>query len=173
MRRNRTESQPLNQSWSQTGQTPQPGANVEQGGPPPAKRLKSNPASQQQLANSAPGANTISSLLDSSPRPNPLQSVLPKFQKTEFTYQRAPVSSSTPDRPQFPSAPFSHLQARIRRSEGGNMWSLRRSLGQNSLVRRIQGKERLAIHLRQRVLSDRGEETELLTYQDNSDDLQV
>ena len=35
------------------------------------------------------------------------------------------------------------------------------------------GKERLAIHLRQRVLSDRGEETELLTYQDNTEDLQV
>ncbi|XP_014880230.1 calmodulin-binding transcription activator 2-like isoform X2 [Poecilia latipinna] len=173
VRRNRTESQPLNQSWSQTGQTPQPGANVEEGGPPPAKRLKSNPASQQQLTNSAPGANTISSLLDSSPRPNPLQSVLPKSQKTELSYQRAPLSSSTPDRPRFPGAPFSHLQARIRRSEGGNVWSLRRSLGQNSLVRRIQGKERLAIHLRQRVLSDRGEETELLTYQDHSDDFQV
>uniref|UniRef100_A0A087X517 Calmodulin-binding transcription activator 1 n=1 Tax=Poecilia formosa TaxID=48698 RepID=A0A087X517_POEFO len=110
---------------------------------------------------------------NSSPRPNPLQSVLPKSQKTELSYQRAPLSSSTPDRPRFPGAPFSHLQARIRRSEGGNVWSLRRSLGQNSLVRRIQGKERLAIHLRQRVLSDRGEETELLTYQDHSDDFQV
>ncbi|MEQ2159798.1 hypothetical protein GOODEAATRI_026971 [Goodea atripinnis] len=169
----RTESQPLNQnhSWSQTGS--QPGANVEQGGPPPAKRLKSNPSNQQQLANSIPGTNTISSHSDSSPRQSPLRSILPKSQKTDPSYQRTPLSSSTSERPQFPSAPFSHLQARIRGSEGGNMWSLRRSLGQNSLVRRIQGKERLAIHLRQRVLSDRGEETELLTYQDNTDDLQV
>ncbi|MED6256661.1 hypothetical protein ATANTOWER_007716 [Ataeniobius toweri] len=173
VRRNRTESQPLNQnhSWSQTGS--QPGANIEQGGPPPAKRLKSNPSNQQQLTNSIPGTNTISSHSDSSPRQSPLRSILPKSQKTDPSYQRTPLSSSTSERPQFPSAPFSHLQARIRGSEGGNMWSLRRSLGQNSLVRRIQGKERLAIHLRQRVLSDRGEETELLTYQDNTDDLQV
>ncbi|XP_036008113.1 calmodulin-binding transcription activator 1 isoform X6 [Fundulus heteroclitus] len=175
VRRNRAESQPLNQnqSWSQTGQRPQPGANVEQGGPPPAKRLKSNHASQQQLANSTPGSNTISSLLASSPRPNPLRSILPKTQKSDLSYQRAPPSSSTPDQPRFPSAPYSHLQARIRGSERDNIWSLRRSLGPNSLVRRFQGKERLAIHLRQRVLSDRGEETELLTYQDNADDLQV
>lgn len=35
------------------------------------------------------------------------------------------------------------------------------------------GKERLSFHLRQSLLCDRGEETELLTYQDITDDLQV
>lgn len=35
------------------------------------------------------------------------------------------------------------------------------------------GKERLSVHLRQSLVCDRGEETELLTYQDITDDLQV
>lgn len=44
---------------------------------------------------------------------------------------------------------------------------------QRSLARRIVGKERLSFHLRQSLVCDRGEETELLTYQDITDDLQV
>ncbi|KAJ3601828.1 hypothetical protein NHX12_029591, partial [Muraenolepis orangiensis] len=55
----------------------------------------------------------------------------------------------------------------------GTGWSLRQALGRRSLARRILGKERLAVHLRQRVLSDRGEESELLTYQDSAEDLQT
>ncbi|XP_017278300.1 calmodulin-binding transcription activator 1 isoform X2 [Kryptolebias marmoratus] len=171
LRRNRAESQKdnQNQSWSQTGQRPPAGTQGEQEGPPPAKRLKSNPASQQQLANSNPATNPVNSRL------TPQCSTVLKSSQTQssnLSCPNAPLSSSSPNR-QLPSAPFSHLQARIGESEGGNRWSLRQTLGQHSLARRIQGKERLAIHLRQRVLSDRGEETELLTYQDNTEDLQV
>ena len=178
LRRARTESQPDNQnpSWSQTGHRAQQGTQGEQGGPPPAKRLKPSPDTQQQLANSAPGAATLTSLLNSSPSPNPPRSLLPNALQTQpsnLSCQNAPPASSSPDRPQLPGAPFSHLQARIGGSGGGTRWSLRQTLGQRSLARRILGKERLAIHLRQRVLSDRGEETELLTYQDNTEDLQV
>lgn len=167
--RNRAESQKdnQNQSWSQTGQRPPPATQGEQGGPPPAKKLKSSPASQQQLANSNPRTNPVNSHL--SPHRSLLKSS--QTQPSNFSCPNAPLSSSS--RPQLPSAPFSHLQARIGESEGGNRWTLRQTLGQLSLARRIQGKERLAIHLRQRVLSDRGEETELLTYQDNTEDLQV
>ncbi|XP_037619630.1 calmodulin-binding transcription activator 1-like isoform X5 [Sebastes umbrosus] len=178
LRRARTESQPDNQnpSWSQTGHRAQQGTQGEQGGPPPAKRLKPSPDTQQQLANSTPGANTLTSLLNSSPSPNPPRSLLPNTLQTQpsnLSCQNAPPASSSPNRPQLPSAPFSHLQARIGGSGGGTRWSLRQTLGQRSLARRILGKERLAIHLRQRVLSDRGEETELLTYQDNTEDLQM
>lgn len=178
LRRPRAESQPdnQNQSWSQTGHRAQQGTQGEQGGPPPAKRLKPSPDTQQQLANSAPGTNTLNSLLNSSSSPNPQHSLPPNTIQTQpsiLSCQNTPPASSSPNRPQLPSAPFSHLQARIGRSGGGTRWSLRQTLGQRSLARRILGKERLAIHLRQRVLSDRGEETELLTYQDNTEDLQV
>ncbi|XP_031695187.1 calmodulin-binding transcription activator 1-like isoform X1 [Anarrhichthys ocellatus] len=178
LRRARTESQPDNQnpSWSQTGHRAQQGTQGEQGGPPPAKRLKPSPDTQQQLANSTPGTNTLSTLLNSSPSPNPQCSLLPNTLQTQpsnLSCQNAPPASSSPNRPQLPSAPFSHLQARIGGSGGGTRWSLRQTLGQRSLARRILGKERLAIHLRQRLLSDRGEETELLTYQDNTEDLQM
>ncbi|XP_078105715.1 calmodulin-binding transcription activator 1-like [Sander vitreus] len=178
LRRARTENQPDNHnpSWSQTGHRAQQGTQGEQGGPPPAKRLKPSPDTQQQLANSTPGPNTLTSLLNSSPSPNPQRSLLPNTLQTQpsnLSCQNAPPASSSPNRPQLPSTPFSHLQARIGGSGGGTRWSLRQTLGQRGLARRILGKERLAIHLRQRVLSDRGEETELLTYQDNTEDLQV
>ncbi|XP_072238626.1 calmodulin-binding transcription activator 1-like [Leuresthes tenuis] len=176
LRRTRTESQPdnQNQSWSQTGHRPSQGTQGEQGGPPPTKRLKPSPESQQQLVNSTPGTNAFNSHLNSSLSPNLQRSPLAETLQTRpsnLSCQNAPHSS--PGRPQFPSAPFSHLQARIGGSGEGTRWSLRQTLGPRSLARRILGKERLAIHLRQRVLSDRGEETELLTYQDNADDLQV
>ncbi|KAI3369473.1 hypothetical protein L3Q82_007692 [Scortum barcoo] len=178
LRRARAESQPdnLNPSWSQTGHRAQQGTQGEQGGPPPAKRLKPSPDTQQQLANSTPGTNTLNTLLNSAPSANPQRPLLPNTQQTQpsnLSCQKAPPASSSPNRPQLPSAPFSHLQARIGGSGGGTRWSLRQTLGQRSLARRILGKERLAIHLRQRVLSDRGEETELLTFQDNTEDLQM
>lgn len=45
---------------------------------------------------------------------------------------------------------------------------------ERSLARGIVGKkERLSVHLRQSLLCDRGEERELLTYQDITEDLQV
>ncbi|XP_010788967.1 calmodulin-binding transcription activator 1-like isoform X1 [Notothenia coriiceps] len=178
LRRPRTDSQPdnQNQSWGQTGHRAQKG---EQGGPPPAKRLKPSPDTQQQLANSPQGNTTLTSLLNSSPSPNTQRSLLPNTPQTplpqpsNLSCQNAPPAGSSPDRPQLHSAPLPHLQARIGGSGGGTRWSLRQSLGQRSLARRILGKERLAIHLRQRVLSDRGEETELLTYQDHTEDLQM
>lgn len=178
LKRARAESQPdnQNQSWSQSGHRAQQGTQGEQGGPTPAKRLKQIPDTQQQLANSTPGTNTLNSLLNSSPSPNPQRSLPPNTLQTQpsnLSCQNAPPASSSPNRPQLPSAPFSHLQARIGRSGGGTRWSLRQTLGQRSLARRILGKERLAVHLRQSLLSDRGEETELLTYQDNTEDLQV
>ncbi|XP_035857752.1 calmodulin-binding transcription activator 1-like isoform X4 [Sander lucioperca] len=177
LRRARTENQPDNHnpSWSQTGHRAQQGTQGEQGGPPPAKRLKPSPDTQKQLANSTPGPNTLTSLLNS-PSPNPQRSLLPNTLQTQpsnLSCQNAPPASSSPNRSQLPSTPFSHLQARIGGSGGGTRWSLRQNLGQRGLARRILGKERLAIHLRQRVLSDRGEETELLTYQDNTEDLQM
>ncbi|XP_029989738.1 LOW QUALITY PROTEIN: calmodulin-binding transcription activator 1-like [Sphaeramia orbicularis] len=179
LRRARTENQPdnQNQTWTQTGHRPQQGTQGDQGGPPPAKRLKPSPETQQQLANSPSGTVTLNSLLNSSSsNPNPQHSPLPNTQKTQpsnLSCQNVPPASSSANRPQLPSTPFSHLQARIGGFGGANRWSLRQTLGQRSLARRILGKERLAIHLRQRVLSDRGEETELLTYQDNAEDLQM
>ncbi|XP_039884907.1 calmodulin-binding transcription activator 1-like isoform X2 [Simochromis diagramma] len=174
LRRTRAGSKPDNQSqsWSQTEHRPHKGTQGEQGAPPPAKRLKPNPDSQQQLANSISGTTP----LNSSPDPNPQRSPLSKplqTQPTNLSCQKAPLTRSSPSQPQLPSAPFSHLQARIGGAGGGSRWSLRQTLGQRSLARKILGKERLAVHLRQRVLSDRGEETELLTYQDNADDLQM
>lgn len=159
-----------NQTWSQTGhRTPQ----GEQGGPPPAKRLKPSPDTQQHLANSTPGTNTLKTFLSSSPNPTSQHSLLTttlEIHSPNLSCQSAPPASSS--QPHLPSAPLSHLQARIGGFVGGTRWSLRQTLGQRSLARRILGKERLAVHLRQRVLSDRGEETELLTYQD-TEDLQV
>nr|XP_046240232.1 calmodulin-binding transcription activator 1-like isoform X2 [Scatophagus argus] len=177
LRRARAESQTdnQNQSWSQAGHRAQQGTQGEQGGPPPAKRLKPNPDTQQQLANSPSGTNTLNSLLNLSPGPNP-QNHPPNTLQTQpsnLSCQSTPPASSSPNWPQLPSAVFSHLQARIGRSGGGTRWSLRQTVGQRSLARRILGKERLAMHLRQRVLSDRGEETELLTYQDSTEDLQM
>ncbi|KAM3622408.1 uncharacterized protein V6R79_024534 [Siganus canaliculatus] len=152
LRRARPESQPdnQNQSWSQTGHRTQ----GEQGGPPPAKRLKPNPDTH----------------------PHPLRSLPTNSLPTQpynLSCQNTPPVGSSPDRSQLRSAPYSHLQARIGRSGGVTRWSLRQAVGQRSLARRILGKERLAIHLRQRVLCDRGEETELLTFQDNTEDLQM
>lgn len=178
LKRTMAESQPdnQNQSWSQSGHRAQQGTQGDEGGPTPAKRLKQIPDTQQQLANSTPGTNTFSSLLSSSPTPNS-QSSLPsntlQTRPSNISCQNAPPASSSPNHPQLTSTPFSHLQARIGRSGGGTRWSLRQTLGQRSLARRILGKERLAVHLRQSLLSDRGEETELLTYQDSTEDLQV
>lgn len=176
LKRARRESQTDNQSsnWSQSRQRAQQGPQGDQGATPPAKRLKPNQDTQQQLANSVPAAYTLSSLLNSSPNPN-LQRSLPvsappQTQPPTLSCQNAPPASSSPHRPQIHSAPLSHLQARL---GGGARWRLRQTLGQRSLARRIQGKERLAVHLRQSLLSDMGEETELLTYQDNTEDLQV
>ncbi|XP_029005942.1 calmodulin-binding transcription activator 1-like isoform X2 [Betta splendens] len=173
LRRGRTESQQdiQTQKWSQAGHRAPVGAQGEQGGPPPAKRLKPSPDPQQQRANSSPGTNTLKPFLNSS-SPNSQHYLLPtslQTQPSNLSSQSSPPASSAPNRPQLSSASFSHLQARIGGAGGGARWSLRQSLGQRSLSRRIQGKERLAIHLRQRVLSDRGEETELLTYQDTED----
>lgn len=176
LKRARTESQTDNQSsnWSQSRHRAQQGPQGEQqGGTPPAKRLKPNQDAQQQLANSVPATYTLSSLFNSSPNPNLHRSLpvsAPQTQPPTLSCQNAPAASPSPHRPQIHSAPLSHLQAR---SRGGARWRLRQTLGQRSLARRIQGKERLAVHLRQSLLSDRGEETELLTYQDNTEDLQV
>ncbi|XP_069366156.1 calmodulin-binding transcription activator 1-like isoform X2 [Paralichthys olivaceus] len=179
LRRARTESQADNESWTQTGHRAPQATQGDKGGPPPAKRLKPSPDTQQQLANSTPSTNTLNSLLNTFPSPNARCSLLPntlsqQTQPSNLSCQNTPPpASSSPSRPQLPNTPFSHLQARIGGSGGGTRWSLRQTLGQCSLARRILGKERLAIHLRQRVLSDRGEETELLTYQDNTEDLQM
>lgn len=173
LRKDRTENQSdhQNHTWSQTAQRSQQG---NQGDPPPAKRLKPSPETQQQLATLPTGAATLTSLLNSSIKPTPLPSSLPTIpQNTSCNLSGQSVSPVSASRSQLPSAPFSHLQARIGGVGGSTRWSLRQTLGQRSLARRILGKERLAVHLRQRVLSDRGEETELLTYQDNADDLQV
>ncbi|XP_060898056.1 calmodulin-binding transcription activator 1-like isoform X2 [Labrus mixtus] len=171
LRRAKPESQPENQSWSQAGHRAQQG---EEGGPPPAKRLKPNTDTQQQLDNSTPGTQSLNTILNSPPSHNPQGPLLPNTTQTQtsnLSCQNTPPASSSHNRSQLPSAPFSHLQARIGGSERGTRW--RQTLGQRSLARRILGKERLAIHLRRRVLSDRGEETELLTFQDNAEDLQM
>ncbi|KAM7006850.1 calmodulin-binding transcription activator 1-like isoform 7-T7 [Tautogolabrus adspersus] len=173
LRRAKPESQPENQSWSQAGHRAPQG---EQGGPPPAKRLKPNTDTQQQLDNSTPGTQSLNTLLNSPPSHNLQGPLLPNTTQTQtsnLSCQNTPPASSSHNRSQLPNAPFSHLQARIGGSGRGTRWSLRQSLGQRSLARRILGKERLAIHLRRRVLSDRGEETELLTFQDNAEDLQM
>ncbi|XP_068172245.1 calmodulin-binding transcription activator 1-like isoform X1 [Antennarius striatus] len=175
LKRTRADSQPdnQNQSWSQTGHRPPQRTQGDQRGPPPAKRLKQNPDTQHQLS----GTHDLNSLLKSPPFPNPQHSLPSHTSQTQLTNlncKNTPPASSRTNQPRYLSAPFSHLQARIGRSGGGTKWSLSQTLGPGrSLARRILGKERLAIHLRQRVLSDRGEETELLTYQDNSEDLQM
>ncbi|XP_068598487.1 calmodulin-binding transcription activator 1-like [Brachionichthys hirsutus] len=175
LKRSRSESQPenQNQSWNQAGHRPQQRTQGDQRGPPPAKRLKQNPDTQQQLA----GTNDLNPLLKSPPLPNPQHSLPPHTLQTQLTNlncKSSPPASSRTNQTRYLSAPFSHLQARIGRSGGSTRWSLSQTLGPGrSLARRILGKERLAIHLRQRILSDRGEETELLTYQDNSEDLQM
>ncbi|XP_034022894.1 calmodulin-binding transcription activator 1-like, partial [Thalassophryne amazonica] len=178
LRRARTERQTdsQNQNWSQTGPTAPQGIQGEPGGPPPAKRLKSTPDTQKQLSNSTSGTNSLNSLLNSSMSPKAQHSVLPntlQSQPFNLSCQTSPPVSSSPNSLQSSSTPFSRLQARIGGSGGDTRWSLRQTLGQCSVARRILGKERLAIHLRQRVLSDRGGETQLLTYQDNAEDLQV
>nr|XP_057910395.1 calmodulin-binding transcription activator 1-like isoform X3 [Doryrhamphus excisus] len=166
-----SQSQSNNQTWNQTGPRASQATQGEQAGPPPAKRLK---ATQQQLSNLTSsdvtsGPKHLSPNDHLPPVPSPQQ-----IQHPNLSNRNALPASFSPDRPRLPSSPpFSHLQARIGASGGGVRWSLRQTLGQRSLARRILGKERLAVHLRQRVLTDRGEETELLTYQDNTDDLQV
>lgn len=168
LKRASTESQPDNQkqSRSQSGQRTQQGSQGDQG--VPAKRLKQNPDTQQQIANSAPGKSTLRSILNSSPSPSIQQSLL----STTPQSQHFNLSSSS-IWPQLSNAPFSFLPARIGRPGGGNRQGLRQTLVERSLHRRIVGKERLSVHLRQSLLCDRGEERELLTYQDITDDLQV
>lgn len=178
LKRARAESQPdiQKQSRSQSGQRAQQGSQGDQGAPAPAKRLKQNPDTQQQLANSAPGKTTLRFLLNSPPSPSPRQSVLsnsPQTQRFNLSSQNTPPVSSSPNWPQLPNATFSYLPARIGRSGGGTRRGLRQTLVERSLSRRIVGKERLSVHLRQSLLCDRGEERELLTYQDITDDLQV
>ncbi|XP_024125346.1 calmodulin-binding transcription activator 1 isoform X1 [Oryzias melastigma] len=170
--RSRAESQMDNQSqnWSQSGHRPQQGTQGEPGGPPPTKRLKPSPESQQQLSNSTSGPSPSLSHMSSSSSNNPHPKTSPS---SNLSRQNAPVPRSNPSQSQRPSSPVSHLQARLGGLGRGTRWSLRQTLGQRSLARRILGKERLAIHLHQRALSDRGGETELLSYEDNTDDLQV
>lgn len=167
-KRARTESQPDNQkqSRSQSGQRAQQGNQGDQGAP--AKRLKQNPDTQQQIANSAPGKSTLRSILNSSPSPSLQQSLLSTTPQT----QHFNLSSSS-IWPQFSNAPFSYLPARIGRPGGSTRRGLRQTLVERSLARGIAGKERLSVHLRQSLLCDRGEERELLTYQDITEDLQV
>lgn len=168
IKRARAESQPDNQkqSRSQSGQRAQQGSQGDQGAP--AKRLKQNPDTQQQIANSAPGKSTLTSILNSSPSPLLQQSLLSTTPQT----QHFNLSSST-IWPQLSNAPFPYLPARMGRPGGGTRQGLRQTLVERSLARRIVGKERLSVRLRQSLLCDRGEERELLTYQDITDDLQV
>lgn len=162
------ESQPDNQkqSRSQSGQTAQHGNQGSQGAP--AKRLKQNSDTQQQISNSAPGKSALRTILNS-PRSPPLQHFpLSTTQQTQHFNL-----SSNSIWPQLSNAPFPYLPARIGRSDGGTRWGLGQTLVERSLPSRIVGKERLSVHLRQSLLCDRGEERELLTYQDITDDLQV
>lgn len=126
---------------------PHPGA--PQDDPPPAKRLKpsAEPPPGQQLAPLPPGLSTLTSLLTSSVRPAPLPCIAPSRQ------------------PRAPSrAPL--LQVRTGGSAGGPGQ-------QRGVARRIVGKERLALHLRHRVVCERGE-TELLSVHDDAPgDLQM
>eukprot|EP00066_Takifugu_rubripes_P023308 XP_011612574.1 PREDICTED: calmodulin-binding transcription activator 1 [Takifugu rubripes] len=136
LKRARAQIPPDNQkqSRSQSGQRAQQGSQEDQGAP--AKRLKLNPDTQQQLANSAPGKTTFRSLLNSPPCPSPQQPLLsttPQTQHFNLSCQNTPPVSSSPNWSQLHNAPFSYLPARI----------------------------------------GRGEETELLTYQDITDDLQM
>ncbi|KAJ0068981.1 hypothetical protein NL108_015757 [Boleophthalmus pectinirostris] len=110
---------------------------------PPAKRPKpsSDTPPGQQLAPLPPGPPTLTSLLNSSTKPTPLPCI------TSPHLQRTPL----------------HLQARTG-GLGGPRWGL----GQRSVARRIMGKERLVGHLRQRVVSERGD-TELLSIHDSED----
>ncbi|XP_056885098.1 calmodulin-binding transcription activator 1-like isoform X5 [Takifugu flavidus] len=176
LKRARAQIPPDNQkqSRSQSGQRAQQGSQEDQGAP--AKRLKLNPDTQQQLANSAPGKTTFRSLLNSPPCPSPQQPLLsttPQTQHFNLSCQNTPPVSSSPNWSQLHNAPFSYLPARIGRSGGGTRRGPRQTLVERSLARRIVGKERLSFHLRQSLLCDRGEETELLTYQDITDDLQM
>lgn len=158
LRRTRTEPQQStqnhsqSQSWAHQGQPQLQGQHRgppdNQGDLPPAKRLKLNPESQQQPV-------------------TPPRSQLPNLSPLNT---HPPRPSSNSPNPHFPSPP---LQGRLGGSGGGSRYSLRQALGRRSLARRILGKERLANHLRQRGVSTRGEEPELLTYQENSEDLQV
>ncbi|KAM6980784.1 calmodulin-binding transcription activator 1 [Aplochiton taeniatus] len=154
------------QNWAQPGQTRPRDSQGDQEGPPPAKRLKPTPDTQQ-LANPSPSPIT---LVLPSPNPSRSQPPNPSFQSMPPPSHRP---SPSPNPPQFPSPPLSHLQARLGGPAGATRWSLRQALGRRSLARRILGKERLANHLRQRVLSGRGEESELLTYQEHTEDLQT
>lgn len=168
LKRARAESQPDNQkqSRSQSGQRAQPGSQGDQGAP--AKRLKQNPDTQQQIANSAPGKSTLRSIDNLSPSPSHQQSLLSTTPQTQHFNL-----SSNSIWPQLSNAPCSYLLARIGRPWGATRWGLRQTLVERSLARRIVGKERLSVHLRQSLLCDMGEERELLTYQDRTDDLQV
>lgn len=168
LKRARAESQPDNQkqSRSQSGQRAQPGSQGDQGAP--AKRLKQNPDTQQQIANSAPGKSTLRSTDNVSPRPSHQQPLPPTPPQTQHFNL-----SSNSIWPQLSNAPCSYLLARIGRPWGATRWGLRQTLVERSLARRIVGKERLSVHLRQSLLCDMGEERELLTYQDGTDDLQV
>lgn len=168
LKRARVESQPDNQkqSRSQLGQKALQGSQGDQGAP--AKRLKQNPDTQQQIVNSAPGKSTLSSMLNSSPSPSFQQSLLSTTPQTQ-DFKISPTSLWS----QLSSAPFSYLPARIGRPGGGTRRGLRQTLVEHSLARKIVGKERLSVRLRQSLLCDRGEERELLTYQDITDDLQV
>lgn len=148
---NQNQNQSQDQSWTQQGHR---GPQDNQGDPPPAKRLKHSPETQQQPVNP-------------NPKPPHTQPPNPSPQNTHHP------SPSSRFLHHLPSPPLSHLQARLGGSGGGSRWSLRQALGRRSLARRILGKERLANRLRQRVLSSRGEESELLTYQENTEDLQV
>lgn len=171
LRRSAAENQLENHTWNQTGERPSQEPRGEPGGPPAAKRLKPSPdGQQQQPTNTPPSTQTLSSLLSSSPCPTPPRSILPSIlPPSHLGRHSAPLGSSSPKRPQHPSTRHPHhLQARMGGSGGGSRWSLRQNVGQQSLARRILGK----VHLHQRVLADRGAETELLTYQE-TEDLQV
>ncbi|XP_046882493.1 calmodulin-binding transcription activator 1-like [Hypomesus transpacificus] len=165
LRRSRTETQPGTQSqsqdqgWSQQGRR---GSQDHQGDPPPAKRLKPNPESQQQTTN-------ITHCPADGPHSHPPNTTHTQTPNSGFMHP--PCHRPSPSPPCLPSP--QHMQPRFGGSGGGSRWSLRQALGRRSLARRILGKERLGSHLRQRVLSGRGEESELLTYQENTEDLQM
>ncbi|XP_055077823.1 calmodulin-binding transcription activator 1-like [Periophthalmus magnuspinnatus] len=115
--------------------------------PPPAKRPKPSADTPlgQQLAPLPPGPSTLTSLLTSSTKPTPLPCIT------------TPHLQRTLPRPQAGTG-----------GSGGPRWGP----AQRSVVRRIMGKERLAGHLRHRVVGERGD-TELLSIHDNSEEVQM
>ncbi|KAL0978454.1 hypothetical protein UPYG_G00170610 [Umbra pygmaea] len=167
LQRTRTEPQQSTQnqapSWADQGQSQlqhqHQGPQDNQEEPQPVKRLKLHPKAQLRPPNP---------LKPPHPTPNPALSQLPNLShlNTHPPRPRAP-------NPHLPSPLLPHLPARLGGSGGGSRYSLWQALGRRNLARRILGKERLAHRLRQRGVSARGEEAELLTFQEDNEDLQM